>query len=155
MQKTFRIELVTDRETRQKWTHRIESVCGDDPLQFGLINVEVLADGRQRDEDGSGVRGLRPTPSVKVAMRRHVDVIESVRRVGREESSEYVCVSRACEWPIKMSEGQLTFEMIASVTDEVLEHRPRWMRLHTADLLFREGELMFWRGLGLRAFGRS
>ena len=24
-----------------------------------------------------------------------------------------------------------------------------------ADLLFREGELMFWRALGLRAFGRS
>ena len=54
-----------------------------------------------------------------------------------------------------MSEGQLTFKIIASVTDEVLEHRPRWMRLHAADLLFREGELMLWRRLGLRAFGRS
>ena len=86
----WRTELVTDRETRQKWTHQIERVCGDDPLQLGLINVEVLTNGRQRDEDSSGVRGLRPTPSVKVAVRRHVDVIESVRRVGREDSSEYV-----------------------------------------------------------------
>ena len=80
-------------QTGKTGTDRAERVRGDDPLQLGLLDVEVLANSGQRDEYGSSIRGLRSVPSVAVAVGRHVDAIQLQVRVGEIIS----CVSRACE----------------------------------------------------------
>ena len=46
-------------ESIEEKTYGAKGVGGDDPLQLGLYNVEVPADGRERDGYGSHIRGLR------------------------------------------------------------------------------------------------
>ena len=45
-------------EGRKEGAYGTEGVCGDEPLQLGLWDVEVPADGRERDRHGGHVRGL-------------------------------------------------------------------------------------------------
>ena len=45
-------------EGRKEGAYGTEEVRGDEPLQLGLWDVEVPADGRERDGDGGHVRGL-------------------------------------------------------------------------------------------------
>ena len=90
----------------------------------------------------------QPKPNTPMMTHPAMYVIFPPKRSARRPRKRKAWrVSRACEWPIRMSEGQLTFKIIASVADEVLEHRPRGVHLRAAVLLLRE------RILGLRRVG--